>query len=168
MRAIPQLVSAPLNPIPIAEHFRRSHPPCEHSMHRTAASVSRYVSYRSLCIEILQKLSIARTPYHFQEMHLFHKFLDIFIALITNSVHLTRIPNAKKSNQAKNKTVKTRLKLNKSQSWADFGIVSFFWFPPNYLKTYFPVYQSINQSIIYFNTLRQRAKKLVQNTNVYK
>ena len=27
--AIPQLVSAPLNPIPIAEHFRRSHPPCE-------------------------------------------------------------------------------------------------------------------------------------------
>ena len=27
MRAIPQLVSAPLNPIPIAEHFRRSHPP---------------------------------------------------------------------------------------------------------------------------------------------
>ena len=31
MRAIPQLVSAPLNPIPIAEHFRRSHPPFEHS-----------------------------------------------------------------------------------------------------------------------------------------
>ena len=31
MLAIPQLVSAPLNPIPIAEHFRRSHPPCEHS-----------------------------------------------------------------------------------------------------------------------------------------
>ena len=31
MRAIPQLVSAPLNPMPIAEHFRRSHPPCEHS-----------------------------------------------------------------------------------------------------------------------------------------
>ena len=29
MRAIPQLVLAPLNPIPaIAEHFRRSHPPC--------------------------------------------------------------------------------------------------------------------------------------------
>jgi len=31
MCAIPQLVSAPLNPTPIAEHFRRSHPPCEHS-----------------------------------------------------------------------------------------------------------------------------------------
>ena len=31
MRAIPQLVSAPLNPIPIAEHFRRSQLPCEHS-----------------------------------------------------------------------------------------------------------------------------------------
>ena len=31
MSVIPQLVSAPLNPIPVAEHFRRSHPPCEHS-----------------------------------------------------------------------------------------------------------------------------------------
>ena len=28
MCAILQLVSAPLNPIPIAEHFRRSHPQC--------------------------------------------------------------------------------------------------------------------------------------------
>ena len=28
--------------------------------------------------------------------------------------------------------------------------------------------QSIDQSIIYFNMLRQRAKKLVQNTNMYK
>ena len=31
MCAILQLVSAPLNPIPIAEHFRRSHLQCEHS-----------------------------------------------------------------------------------------------------------------------------------------
>ena len=31
MCAIPQLVSAPLNPIPIVEHFRRSHPQREHS-----------------------------------------------------------------------------------------------------------------------------------------
>ena len=31
MCAIPQLVSAPLNPIPTVEHFRRSHPLCEHS-----------------------------------------------------------------------------------------------------------------------------------------
>ena len=31
MRAILQLVSAPLNPIPIAEHLRRSDIPCEHS-----------------------------------------------------------------------------------------------------------------------------------------
>ena len=31
MCAILQLVSAPLNPIPIAGHFRRSHPQCEHS-----------------------------------------------------------------------------------------------------------------------------------------
>ena len=29
MCAIRQLVSAPLNPIPIAEHFRRSYPQCE-------------------------------------------------------------------------------------------------------------------------------------------
>ena len=29
MCEIPQLVSAPLNPIAIAEHFRRSHPQCE-------------------------------------------------------------------------------------------------------------------------------------------
>ena len=38
MCAILQLVSAPLNPIPIAEHFRRSHPQCEHSceQHRLA------------------------------------------------------------------------------------------------------------------------------------
>ena len=31
MCATPQLVSAPLNPIPTAEHLRRSHPQCEHS-----------------------------------------------------------------------------------------------------------------------------------------
>ena len=31
MCAILQLVSAPLNPIPIAEHFRRRHPQGEHS-----------------------------------------------------------------------------------------------------------------------------------------
>ena len=31
MCATPQLVSAPLNPIPTVEHFRRSHPQCEHS-----------------------------------------------------------------------------------------------------------------------------------------
>ena len=31
MCAIPQLASAPLNPTPTAEHFRRSHPQCEHS-----------------------------------------------------------------------------------------------------------------------------------------
>ena len=31
MCAILQLVSVPLNPIPIAEHVRGSHPQCEHS-----------------------------------------------------------------------------------------------------------------------------------------
>ena len=31
MCATLQLVSAPLNPIPTAEHFRRSHPQCEYS-----------------------------------------------------------------------------------------------------------------------------------------
>ena len=30
MCAIPQFVSAPLNPIPTVEHFRRSHSQCEH------------------------------------------------------------------------------------------------------------------------------------------
>ena len=43
---------------------------------------------------------------------------------------------------------------------------------PDFLKRYFQIdlffKKKINQSIIYFNTLRQRAKKLVQNTNVYK
>ena len=36
MCAILQLVSAPLNPIPIAEHFRRRHPQCEHKESREA------------------------------------------------------------------------------------------------------------------------------------
>ena len=31
MYAIPQLISAPLNPKPTVEHFRRGHPQCEHS-----------------------------------------------------------------------------------------------------------------------------------------
>ena len=31
MCAILQLVSAPLNPRPVVDHFRRSHPLCEHS-----------------------------------------------------------------------------------------------------------------------------------------
>ena len=31
MCATPQLVSAPLNPLPTVEHFRRSHPQFEHS-----------------------------------------------------------------------------------------------------------------------------------------
>ena len=34
MCAIPQLVSAPLNPIPSVEHFRRNHPQSEHSYGR--------------------------------------------------------------------------------------------------------------------------------------
>ena len=34
MRAISQLVAVPLNPIPILEHFRRSHPQCEHNTHQ--------------------------------------------------------------------------------------------------------------------------------------
>ena len=44
------------------------------------------------------------------------------------------------------KTSKTRLKLNRSQSWAlwqqnsDFGILSFFLVPPDYFKNYFLVY----------------------------
>ena len=33
MRAISQFAAVPLNPIPILEHFRRSHPQCEHNIH---------------------------------------------------------------------------------------------------------------------------------------
>ena len=40
MCAIPQLVSAPLNPIRAAEHFRRSHPQCEHSYGQHMCCVS--------------------------------------------------------------------------------------------------------------------------------
>ena len=41
-------------------------------------------------------------------------------------------------------------------------------YPKNKIYEMLLIHQSINQSIIYFNTLRQRDKKLVQNTNVYK
>ena len=34
MRAISQFVAVPLNPIPILDHFRRSHPQCEHNIHQ--------------------------------------------------------------------------------------------------------------------------------------
>ena len=40
MCAILQLVSAPLNPIPTAEHFRRSHPQCEHNTDPNNSTVS--------------------------------------------------------------------------------------------------------------------------------
>ena len=31
MGAIPQLVSTPLNPVPVVEYFRKSHPQFEHA-----------------------------------------------------------------------------------------------------------------------------------------
>ena len=34
MRAISQFVAVPLDPIPILEHFRTSHPQCEHNTHQ--------------------------------------------------------------------------------------------------------------------------------------
>ena len=49
--AIPQLVSAPLDPIPIAEHFRRSHPQSEHSylhyllVRKNSENKARYNGY---------------------------------------------------------------------------------------------------------------------------
>ena len=43
MCAILQLVSAPLNPIPIAEHFRRSHPQCEHSCANNLRTVAAII-----------------------------------------------------------------------------------------------------------------------------
>ena len=48
MCAILQLVSAPLNPIPIAEHFRRSHPQCEHSYGQTSNVRIRWCYARPL------------------------------------------------------------------------------------------------------------------------
>ena len=48
MCAILQLVSAPLNPIPIAEHFRRSHPQCEHSCEQHIYMSKEYL-YRLRC-----------------------------------------------------------------------------------------------------------------------
>ena len=71
MCAIPQLVSAPLNPIPIAEHFRRSHPQCEHSYgqhthtdntHTHCASSLEYSSLSTLAglsYHICGKLEVA-------------------------------------------------------------------------------------------------------------
>ena len=55
MRAIPQLVSAPLNPIPIAEHFRRSHPPCEHSHGQGISEENNDVNKRTKCTRQLNK-----------------------------------------------------------------------------------------------------------------
>ena len=43
MCAIPQLVSAPLNPIPTAEHFRRIHPQCEHSYGQHKYELNKHV-----------------------------------------------------------------------------------------------------------------------------
>ena len=47
MCAIPQLVSAPLNPIPIVPHFRSSPPPCEHSYRREI--LIRKTTYKYKC-----------------------------------------------------------------------------------------------------------------------
>ena len=46
MRATPPLVSAPLNPMPIAEHFRRSHPPCPAQSRTTHISEENNVKRR--------------------------------------------------------------------------------------------------------------------------
>jgi len=53
MCAIPQLVSAPLNPIPIAEHFRRSHPQSEHSygQHIYMSEENKVIKYEKNEIE---------------------------------------------------------------------------------------------------------------------
>ena len=56
-------------------------------------------------------------------------------------------------------------------NWPPLGLRG--WYLSGFFKTLLPnrplfLKKKINQSIIYFNTLRQRAKKLVQNTNVYK
>ena len=43
---VPKMRSIPLNPIPIAEHFRRSHPPCEHSRGQAHSIRSRKLTRR--------------------------------------------------------------------------------------------------------------------------
>ena len=68
MRAIPQLVSAPLNPIPIAEHFRGSHPPCEHSrgqhiyvskhMHVSKHSILNNIQKKRTGLQLLRKFRL--------------------------------------------------------------------------------------------------------------
>ena len=57
-----QLVSAPLNPIPIAEHFRRSHSQCEHSygqhiyMSEENNNLSPHTSSQPITSRIYQRL----------------------------------------------------------------------------------------------------------------
>ena len=46
--------------------------------------------------------------------------------------------------------------------------MSFFFLLKEIISTEWKIKFIINKSIMYFDTLRQRAKKLVQNTNVYK
>ena len=68
MRAIPQLVSAPLNPILIAEHFRGSHPPCEHSrgqhiyvskhMHVSKHSILNNIQKKRTGLQLLRKFRL--------------------------------------------------------------------------------------------------------------
>ena len=57
MCAILQLVSAPLNPIPIAKHFRRSHPQCEHSyrQHIYMSKENIFVCLFCVCLEAAQR-----------------------------------------------------------------------------------------------------------------
>ena len=52
MCAIPQLVSAPLNPIPTVEHFRRSHPQCEHSYGQHGQSSAIVLSPHASLVKI--------------------------------------------------------------------------------------------------------------------
>ena len=52
MCAIPQLVSASLNPIPTVEHFRRSHPQCEHSYGQHGQSSSIVLSPHASLVKI--------------------------------------------------------------------------------------------------------------------
>ena len=75
MRAIPQLVSAPLNPIPTADHFRRSHPPCEHS-HGQHVSIFYYV-IRLFIVNSYKFLDFPFFLYYF--IYVFFGLISIFL-----------------------------------------------------------------------------------------
>ena len=69
MCAILQLVLVPLNPTPIAEHFRRSHPQFEHSFLSMKGHAFNFYLFRRPFIHCLYSI-YARKNYATVEIHL--------------------------------------------------------------------------------------------------